>query len=295
MTKEKFSVRGAQALLGTAFAYAFTGILVRAMGSMWGDKAQTAVRFTLVAVCMLLYGYFRKTKASIPRAKLPYAVGLGLAFALIVLFFTFSIQKTTISNSLFTFYATNMAVSFLAGTFVLKETVSKSKVVALVFALAGLSLYAGAVAAGSLGIIFGVLAGVSGGLSNLLSKQLVGIDRNAVLRVQYAVGALFTSLVTWISGDQVLRAVSWHGVVITLVFALILIVAGNLSLYGFQHFDVNIGTVITSMELVFGTLLAWLFYREVPAPHELLGGILIFVGSALSSLDLEQFRSKKPA
>jgi drug/metabolite transporter (DMT)-like permease len=288
MSKEKFSVKGAQALFAASFTYAFTGVLVRAMSSMWGDKAQVAVRYALVFIVLLLYGFVRKTQAKIPRHKLLYAVALGFMFALVVLFFTFAIQKTTIANSLFTFYATNMIVSFVFGTFILRERVSKSKLVAIIFALAGLSFYAGALVAGSPGIIFGILAGVCAGVTNVLYKLLSGVDRSAVVRMQYGIGTVFTVLVTWFSGDQIIRKVSLHGMVTTVVFALVLIVAANLLIYGYQHFDVNIGTVILSMELVFGTLLGFIFYGEVPAVHEFLGGALIFAGSVLSSLDLDK-------
>src|SRR4051812_36275688 len=121
MSKEKVVTRGAEALFSAALLYSTTGLFIREMGAMWGDKAQVAVRYVIVFIILLLYGYFRKTKAKIPPEKLFYAVALGFSFALVVLFFTFSIQKTTIANSFFTFYATSMVTSFLLGTFILKE------------------------------------------------------------------------------------------------------------------------------------------------------------------------------
>ena len=286
--KEKSSAKGAQALFAAAFTYAFTPVLVREMTPMWGDKAQVAIRWFLVAVFLIIYGFFKKTKVKIPRNKRAYAATLGVSFALVVLFFTFSVQKTTIANALFTYYATNMITSFLLGTFLLKESVSRTKIVAIIFALAGLSLYSGALAAGSLGIIFGVVAGVADGFSNLLRKRLRGVNSNAVLRVQYVIGSIFIILLTLLSKDQIVRTVSWHVAILTIIFAFILIAAGNLLLYGFQHFDINIGTVITSTELVFGALFGLILYHEVPAAHELLGGVLIFSGSVLGSIDLER-------
>src|SRR4051812_12817694 len=137
MTKQKFTAKGAEALFAAAFTYAFTGVLVREVSSMWGDKAQVAARYILVSLFLVAYGLFRKAKDKIPQNKLAYAVFLGISFALVVLFFTFSIQKTTLANTLFTFYATDMLVSFLLGTALLKEKVSKVKILAIIFTLAG--------------------------------------------------------------------------------------------------------------------------------------------------------------
>ncbi len=255
---------------------------------MWGDKAQVAARYTLVFIFLMLYGYSKKIKTKIPRDKLIYALGLGVSFALVVLLFTFALQKTTLANTLFTFYATNLVTSFLLGTFILKERVSGTKLLAIVLAVVGLSLYSGALIVGSLGIIFSCVAGVFAGIGNLLTKCLSGVDRNAVLRTQYVVGTVITILLTLISRDEIIRSASFRGVILTFIFAFILITAGNLLLYGYQHIDVNIGTVLMSTELVFGALLGLIIYHEVPAPHELLGGVLIFTGSVVGSLDFKK-------
>lgn len=291
MTQEKFSAKGAQALFAAALIYSTTGVLVREMGYMWGDQAQVFVRYILVFVFLVLFAYHRKTPR-IPKDKLVFAAALGITFALLVLFFTMSVQRTTIANSLFTFYATNLITSFLLGTFILKEKVTTPKIIALLFALAGLSLFSGALLAGSLGIIFGVAGGLCEGVSNVLRKWLTGVDRNAILRMQYGVGTVFVGLVTLFSGDRIVRTVSLSGSIITVVFAIVLVVAAHLLLYGYQNFDVNIGTVIMSMELVFGALLGYIFFKEIPKSHELAGGALILTGSILASIDFSKVQLK---
>jgi drug/metabolite transporter (DMT)-like permease len=185
-----------------------------------------------------------------------------------------------------------MISSFLLGTFLLKEKVGGQKILAIVLALGGLSFYSNDLIAINLGIIFGVLAGIFDGISNVFRRKLAGVNRNAVIRVQYAVGTIFTGLITLLSGDQILKDVNTRGAVATIIFSIILIAAANLLLYGYQHFDVNIGTVIMSIELVFGALLGFLFYQEVPKSHELLGGTLIFAGSVISSIDLRLINNR---
>jgi drug/metabolite transporter (DMT)-like permease len=293
MTRRKFTPKGAEALFVAAFSYALTGILVREVSPMWGDKAQVVARFAIVLVLLAVYNLWRRHKPAIPEGKLLSLLGLGLTFAIMVLLFTSAIGKTTVANVLFVFYATNMITAFLLGTLILKEVVSRNKLSALILALTGLAVYSGAIAAGNLGITFSILAGVCGGSNSMFSKKLAGVDRSIVLIIQYTIASLFSGLLLLISGDQVIRAASLHGVLLTILFALVIILGSYLTLYGFQNFDVNIGTVIMSTELVFAAVMAYFLFNEVPKVHELLGGVLIFTGSIVGSGVFE--KSKQPA
>ena len=295
MSKEKVSARGAEAIFAAAMLYSFSAILVRGMGTMWTDAAQVAVRALLTAALLYVFYFFQKNKIKVPKDKLAETVTLGISFALVVLFFTLSIQKTTIANSMFTFYASTMISSFLLGTFFLKEKVSLQKAIAIVVALIGLSVYTNALLVGSLGIIFGILAGCCDGFSNVLRKRLRTVDRNAVVRLQYLVGAVFVGVLTLLAGEKPLKVVTAEGIFSTIAFSILLIFAANLLLYGYKHFDVNMGSVISSTELVFATLLAYLFFKEIPSGTELFGGALIFVASIIAALDSKKFNIfKKP-
>ena len=86
-----------------------------------------------------------------------------------------------------------------------------------------------------------------------------------------------------------LKEVTAEGISSTIAFSILLIFAANLLLYGYKHFDVNMGSVISSTELVFATLLAYLFFKEIPSGTELLGGVLIFVASIIAALDSKRF------
>ncbi len=281
--RTRHGLSGAEALFGAAFMYAMTGILVREVAPMWGNDAQVAARYALVLLLLTAYGLFKKDKLRVPKAKLPAAAALSILFALVVLFFTSAVENTTVANSLFTYYAANMVVSFLLGTLILREGAPVSKIIAILLALAGLSVYANALLAGSLGLLYGVAAGVCDGTANVFRKQLAGVERNAVLWLQYLIGTIFTVIVTMFSGQAIIRHVSLRGSILTVVFAAVLIVGSNLLLYGFQHFDVNAGTVITSTELIFATIMAYILFQETPAAHELAGGCLILLAAVIGS------------
>lgn len=292
MTRQKFSASGAEALFASMLIYSFSGVMIREIGTMWGNSTQVAVRFAPVFLLLIVYGLITKNIAKIPKQKLGYAVGLSIGFTLVVLFFTSSILHTTIANTLFTFFATNMITSFILGTFWLKEKVTTTKIIAILFALAGLSVYANAFLSLDLGIVFAAIAGFSDGVCNVFRKKLRGVDNKAVLRLQYGVGTIVTVAVALISGEQIVRTITPGAIIVTVIFACAILAAANLLLYGYQHFDVNIGSVILSSEIVFGALLGWIFYKEVPAAHELLGGALILIGAVLSALDFDRLKKQ---
>lgn len=260
---------------------------------MWGDKAQVAVRFALVCIMLFAYGLIKKQSIKLSTNSKLYAVGLGIAFASVVLCFTASIQKTTIANAMFTFYAATMISSFLFGTILFKETVNKKKLAAIALALGGLSVYSDSLIAGSIGILLGVSAGISDGFANVFRKKLSGTDSIAVLKIQFLVGVIFNFALLLITKEQIIRTASFVGALNTIIFSIVILAAGFLVLYGFQNFDVNVGAVIMSSEIVVAVILAFIFYQEVPSAHELTGGLLILFASILSAFNEESFKKLK--
>lgn len=249
---------------------------------MWGDKAQVAIRFLLVSIMLVIHRLVRSNKPQFNRQQVANSLFLGIAFSGVVLFFTASIQKTSIANAMFTFYAGTMISSFIFGSLFFKETVTKRKIIAILMALAGLAMYSGAIYAGTIGVILGVLAGISDGFGNIFRKKLKGADHLEVLRIQFIVGTIFCSMVMLASGEKIIKHASLSVSLATILFSVVILIAALLVLYGFQHFDINIGTVILSSEIVSAALLAYIFYGEVPAINETIGGLFILAAAIAS-------------
>lgn len=283
------SATGVEALFVAAFFYAGTNALVRYMSPMWGDQAQIFARFSVAWMLLVGVNYLRKKKPSkMLKNKLGFAVVLSVLQALAILCYTLAVQKTTIANMLFVSYATTMTVQFVLGTFFLKEKVSALKLTAIVCSLAGLALYSHALVAGNVGVLFSALAGATGAFANLVNKKLAGVDRWSVLQVQYGLGVILMLGVTLALGDGFIRTFSVGGVFITIAFAVTILIASYLLLYGYQHVDVNIGTVISSTELVFGVMLGFLLFQEVPNAWETVSGLLIATGSVVGAVGQKQ-------
>ena len=285
MSKSKITLGGSEALLAAAFLFALTNVLVREMANMWGDQAQVAVRFALVWIILITFSQIKGKKAAVPRSKMPHAVAYSLLAATAILFFTLSVQATTIANTLFTSNATELFVAFLLGTILLSEKLSARKLIAIVLALVGLALYSHSILVGSVGIIFGLLAGATTAACNLLAKKLKGVDLSAIMRMQFGVGTLFMIVLTFLfSPHDIIRTVSVGGIVATVLFALILIAATRLVLYGFQHSDINVASVVLSSQLAFGALLGFFVYHEVLGAHEVWSGLLILCAAVIGGI-----------
>jgi drug/metabolite transporter (DMT)-like permease len=285
MAKLKITLGGSEALLGAAFLFAFTNVLVRDMAQMWGNQAQVAARFALVWIILIIFAQFRRKKTSIPSSSMFHAVLYSVFAATAILFFTLSVQATTIANTLFTSNATELFVAFLLGTILLREKLTARKIIAIVLALVGLTLYSHSILVGSAGIIFGLLGGATTAACNLLAKKLKGVDLSAIMRMQFGIGTLFMIVLTCIfSPHDIIRTVSVEGFVATVLFALILIAATRLVLYGFQHSDINIASVVLSSQLAFGALLGFIVYHEVLATHEIWSGLLILCAAVIGGI-----------
>jgi len=293
--KEKFvHFEGAMSLVGAAFIYGTFGILIREISKMMGDATQTLARFALAAVFafglnMVLRKRLRVSKGVLLRAGL-----LGGLFAAVVVLFTISANSTKIANSVVLLYAGSILSSFVIGSIAFKEKITKQKTIAIVLALVGLSMYAGGFLAASAGILAGFGSGLFDGFANAMRKTLKSVDRNLVIMYSFTIGSLFALLIVLATGGFEVGQFAWLPIVLTVVFAILQIVLNNLLLFGFQHFDVNVGTVILAMELFFASLLGYLFFRESPTMSELVGAIVIFAASIVASVNFSQlFKIKK--
>lgn len=291
--KPTTDIKGAGALLGAAFIYAAFGPLIREMSSMFSDNAQVAFRFTLAFIILGIVALFFKRPQRLRGRTLAKAALLGVAFCGVVILFTIAVNTTKLGNSVFLLYAGSILTSLLIGTLILKEKLTPVKIAAIVLALIGLAMYSAAFLALSLGVVAATLSGVLDGVSNGVRKTLKGVDRGSVLLYQYAFGAGMALLVLTFAPHDAIRTVSIWPLVVGVLFALAIIGVGNLLLYGFQHFDVNVGTVILAAELFFATLLGWIFFHEIPARNEVIGGLLIFMASILSAVDVSVFKKQQ--
>lgn len=173
------------------------------------------------------------------------------------------------------------------------ESLTGAKLIALTLSFFGLTFFADQILSGSSGITFCIAAGFFGGLATFMYKYLKILSNNVILAYQYGIGSALAMIVMFISGDEIIRDVSLKVSVITLIFSFILIAGSALLVYGYRYFDVNVGTALTSSEIVFGIILAYFLYKEVPNSQEMIGGMFILAGSMIGSLDFSELKDSR--
>lgn len=60
---------------------------------------------------------------------------------------------------------------------------------------------------------------------------------------------------------------------------------GSLYFYGFKNFDLNLGNIVTSAELVILLLLNAAFLHEYPNSNEIIGGVFILLSLIVISIN----------
>lgn len=286
-------LKGFFSLFGAAFIYGTFGVLVRYISPMFGDDFQVFVRFILAFIIMLSFLLIRKKSMYLPIRTLLKALLLGVVFVFVVLLYTYSVLNTKLANTVFLLYAGSITSSFIIGTFIFKERVNKSKLIAIGAAIVGIAMFGNALTGLGLGLMAGLGSGLGDGIQNSIRRTLRGVDRNLVLLYSFGSGAIIALLISLLSGEQMLKTVTVLPIIVIFAYALLLLTLGNFLLYGFQHFDVNVGTVILSMELVFALIFGLVFYRELPTGYQLLGGCLIFIASVVSGVDFKFLHKRR--
>lgn len=283
-------LKGAGALLGGAFVVSTFGIWARFVTPMFGVVAQNVVRFLLAAAIMAAVIWISKTGKfrGYSRRQYGYMVLLGVASFALGLLFVLSVTSTKVANTFSLIYAGSIVTSFIAGTFLLREKVTPVKIIAITVALCGLVMYSPGLLALNVGLAAGIGAGMCDGISNMLRKQLRGVNRDVAVTYQYAVAGGLALPVLFVWPGEAIHTVSFWPVVAMVIFAVASLAFGKLLLYGFSHFDVNVGGVVLAMQIFFAMLLGFACFGEVPAANELFGSLLIFSAVSLAVLDKEK-------
>jgi drug/metabolite transporter (DMT)-like permease len=272
---------GATSLLSGAFVVSTFGVWTRFVAPMFSAAAQITGRCLLAAVLLAGIVAINRKKHIVFRGytKQQYfgVVVLGVLTSALALLFTFSVTTTKVGNTSSLIYAGSILTSFFVGVFLLREKTSVLKVGAVLMALGGLAMYGSGLLGLSIGIVAGLGAGICDGASNVVRRQLRGVDRNMVIICQYAIAGICTVPMLFVGSGDAIKTVSIGAIVAMVMFTLASLAFSGLLLRGFSNFDVNAGGVILAMQIFFGMLLGYLLFHEVPTGNELFGSMLIFL------------------
>ncbi len=282
-------MRGGLALFGASAIYASFGPLIRVLSEMFGDYAQVAARMGLAFIFLLIAALLFSRIKLLSRTQILYAVLLGVASTGILVFFTMAVVEIKIATAVFLLYAGSMISSLIFGTIFFKENLGVQKIVALLLAFVGLWMFGDVLIALTFGVAAALLSGLCEGIGNGIRKSLKGADRTTVLLYQFFVNAILASMLAiFFTAEPIIKEIGTGPIIAVIAFAILQLILNHLLLFGFQHFDVNIGTVILSLELFFASVLGFLIFGEALTTNEFLGGIAIFVASVVSAWEFKK-------
>ncbi len=290
MNKE--STKGFFALLGSGLILGSFGIFVRSLSHDLTGYQQIVFRnFFALAFALAIY-FFIKNGATLRINQKKYVLLYGIFFPLSALFYTLSILQTKIALTILSLYIGSIIGSFFIGISFFGEKVNRKKIISIVLVIAGLAFISFPITKNSinLGVLFGFLAGAFESMGNAFRKHLGDkVDRFFLVAVAMLGGVLISTGMILFSNQSLvfLHQISAFNWFVGLFFAVLIVIMQYLTIVGFQHFDLNLGTLVRSSEIIFGIIFAMLSFKEFPNGKEAVGGLLIVLAIILSHLNFK--------
>ncbi len=281
------NLKGFLALISTALILGTFGVLIRQLAVMFTDPGQVLARSffaTLIITAIVLYR--KMNPFQLDKKNVIYVGLFSLVFSLSILSFTFSANMIKVTNSLFMLFVGSLTSTALLGKIFFKESFSARHITSLLLVLLGLCffVYPFQLESLSMGLAFGIGAGIFKGSAHTLRKLMKDVKREVVVFYQSLSGVILATAFLLVSGQQAVTEFHMSAVLVAVLFGALLVSIGYLLMYGFSHFDVNWGTIILATELFFAMIINMVFLNEFPTAFELIGGLLIFSGTVVTSL-----------
>lgn len=277
---------GLASLLLAGLLFGSFGVWVRLLSTDLSSYQQIAFRNIVALVVALSIVFFKKIKLSFSGVPKQHLFLFGLSFPTAVVFFTTSVLKTSIMLSIFSFYFGSILVSLILGILIFKEKITTIKLLSLLTVLFGfyLLLQPEGIVKIDQGMLYGVLAGTFDTISNVFRKHLSGkLDRVVLTLVPQVGGLLVATALMAYSGSLEMPEISSLNWVVGLVFGSMIFAINYLTLYGFQHFDLNLGTIAISSEVVFASLFGYLIFAETPRIYDVYGAAFIVLAIVIGN------------
>lgn len=285
----KLAYLGFLSLVGTSFMYGIFGVIVRALQPYLTANQMTFTRAILLTVILLIIFAFKKIRIFPIERKLILPLFIHSAtFGATIFLFTYAVLLTSLSKATFSFYTVSLLSSLLISLFIFREVFTRKKAISLLLATFGLISFTLPQGVGALdvGMLLTALAGISDVTSNSMKKYLGGkIERIVLVFYQMLAGAIIGGILVAVSGEfTVLRSFDVTGMLWLMFFTLNFFLLSYLVAYGFQHFDLNLGTIILSLEFVWASLAGFFLYHETLSIYQIIGSVILVASIVVMNL-----------
>lgn len=276
------------ALAIAGISYGSFGIWIRFLSNELTSYQQIFVRNFLGLLFSLLFVFFLKQKINFGKINKMHLALYALSFPVTQVFYTFSILNAKLGITMFSFFAAAFISSFIIGKIYFNDKANTTKLISLTLAFIGLIILSyRSFSQGLLnwGFVFGFVAGCLDSVTNTGRRLLGGkIDRFVLVAIQMVGGILISLAFLFFFKQSVPVDMSMFTFSIAVIFGLLLMGLNILMNFGFNNFDLNLGTIILSIELIAAPVFGFFIFKETLAAGDILGGIFIFAGIIVSNL-----------
>lgn len=281
------SKKGYLYLLGAASSYASMGVLVKFLASELTPLWQTFLR--LIVSSMLAYIYLALQKKTInlsSKKNWVIMIFMGtIAYGSSIIAYTYAFNYTLVGNVLFILSSYPIVTAILA-TPLLHEKLNKNHISGLVVLIAGLLLLFNPsnISQYLFGNALSFYVAITFSLYVIISRYLskVGEHAETITFLSILIGCA-TSGILAIGFEQLPAHISISVFLGTIAFGCLNFIAHILVNKGFRLINASTGTMILMLEGVIGTILASIFFREIPSPLFLTGAVLILISVYIST------------
>lgn len=281
-------IKGPGILFLTTALYGLYGIYARLIALEFNVFTQNWVRNVFVLGLTIILAYFFKQQWRKIAKKDLFWIGTWVLcdiFFVIAIFISFN--KLSIGTALFLLYCGSTIAGYGTGTFLLKEKLTKIKIIAILISCTGLLfIFAEQIhLINFLYLFLGLFTGLVAGLWNVLPKlisneypklQLIALDAAGILLINLLLAHIYNQSVPPLS-----VSLAWLGI---LLYGVTQLLADMFIIHGFRLVEAHIGSLILPFEAVFGVLFAFLFFKEVLPVMTLFGGLLIIIAAFLPNI-----------
>lgn len=278
--------KGFLSLLTAGFLFGTFGIWIRFLSRELTTFQQIMLRNLISLLIMLPIAVIvgRKFSPGKHRRELFF---FGLGFPLLAIFFVMAMLYAKIGIAIFTFFASSLFFSLLIGSFFFKEKITSIKMIAILMVVGGLGLFAFPLGKNflNLGFLYALIAGFLSTLNASFKKHLKDkIYRLHLLIIQMSSGLIGVSLLMLLKNESFTPKLGTENLFIVLLFGVIFLGAQYLHTVGMQNIDLNLGTIVSSSEMIFATVFAALVFHEYLSLKEIFGSGLILLGIIVPNL-----------
>lgn len=279
--------RGVLLVLLSAVSLGTYGVWSKLLGPTFPPLFQGWAKALMIALALFPYLLVTNQIRAIQRKDWFWISVFLIATSCTLAPLYYAFNTLTLGSALLLFYSSMLLTMYGFGILFFKEERSWIKIIALVFALLGLStVFSYSFAAFAiLGVGMAILNGVASGTEVSASKHLSGDYSTVYLSwlAWVAIAATNAIVGLWMGEPLFIPALdlSW-------AYLLSFAVASFFGFWGLmeslKYLDATTAGLIGLTEIVFGLAFAWLLFSEVLTLQTSLGAILILTAAALPSL-----------